>query len=191
LTDDRRVYDIDRRRKMAEENGLIFHEEQRFPGWLRCLVVLNSAFFIALMLFLLWFLEKKQVQPLPTIAIVVMVVVPMVLVVLLILFCMAKLETRVRSDGLYVRFFPFHIGFKKFFFEDFSRYYTREYHPVLEYGGWGIRYGLKSGKAYNVEGNKGLQIIFKNGKKLLIGSEKPWELVTAIDSVIKGKTNNF
>ena len=86
---------------------------------------------------------------------------------------------------MYVRFFPFHINFKKFAFEDISEYYAREYRPLLEYGGWGIRYSF-SGKAYNVSGKEGLQIIFKNGKKLLIGSRKPQELVTAINTVIKG-----
>jgi hypothetical protein len=84
----------------------------------------------------------------------------------------------------FVRFFPFHRNFKRFAFEDFGEYYAREYRPLLEYGGWGIRCG-KNGKAYNVSGKKGLQIIFKNGKKLLIGSQNPEELVAAIDSVVR------
>jgi TATA-box binding protein (TBP) (component of TFIID and TFIIIB) len=41
-----------------------------------------------------------------------------------------------------------------------------------------------AGKAYNVSGNKGVQLVFKNGKKLLIGSQKADELAKAIESVM-------
>ncbi len=163
---------------MVAEKDLVFSEEQKFAGWLRWLLVLV----IALVLFSPWYSAKKQGQPLPVIAVVIMIVVP---VSLAVLFWMAKLETQVRSDGLYVRLFPFHINFKKFSFEDFSQYYVRQYRPILEYGGWGIRCSFRNGRAFNVSGNKGLQIVFKNGKKLLIGSQKPQELVAAIDSILK------
>ena len=65
-----------------------------------------------------------------------------------------------------------------------SEYYAREYKPLREYGGWGIRCSLKRGKAYNVSGNKGVQLVFKNGKQLLIGSQKAEALEEAIRSII-------
>ena len=105
-----------------------------------------------------------------------------------VLFLLLKLETEVRPDGLYIRFFPAHIHFKRFGAEDLSEYYAREYKPLREYGGWGIRCSLKKGKAYNVSGNKGVQLVFKNGKRLLIGSQRAEELEEAIRS-IKEKTN--
>jgi hypothetical protein len=101
------------------------------------------------------------------------------------LFLLLKLETEVRSDGLCVRFFPLHIHFKKFSPEDISRVYTRKYKPLWEYGGWGIRYSIKSGKAYNTSGNEGVQLIFKSGRKLLIGSQKPQELEKAVKSIMR------
>ena len=61
--------------------------------------------------------------------------------------------------------------------------YTRTYSPMREYGGWGIRFG-KSGKAYNIKGDEGLQLVFKNGKRLLIGSQKSQELAQAVDSIM-------
>ena len=63
-----------------------------------------------------------------------------------------------------------------------SQYQTRQYKPIREYGGWGIRYG-RGGKAYNVSGNKAVQLVLKNGKRLLIGSQRPDKLVEAIGSV--------
>ncbi len=101
------------------------------------------------------------------------------------LFCVLKLETEVRPDGLYVRYFPFHIHFKKFGADDLSEYYARTYRPIWEYGGWGIRYSFGKGKAYNVSGNKGVQLVFKSGKRLLIGSQRAEELEEAIRSINK------
>jgi hypothetical protein len=103
---------------------------------------------------------------------------------LIVLFLLTRLETEVRSEGLFVRFFPFHLRFEKFTADDLKEYYARQYNPLLEYGGWGIRYG-RAGKAYNPKGNQGVQLVLKNGKRLLIGSQKPEELVKAINSFVK------
>jgi len=161
---------------------LVFREKQKFSRLLRWLLILDAVVFIVFILLLLSYVGKEHAKPLPAVVMVVILTVPTAITVL---FWISKLETEVRPDGLYIRFFPFHINFKRFTFEDISEYYAREYRPVLEYGGWGIRYSF-SGRAYNVSGKKGLQIIFKNGKRLLVGSQKPHELVAAIDSIIKG-----
>ena len=101
------------------------------------------------------------------------------------LFFLLKLETEVRSDGLYARYFPFHIKFKRFAADELSEYYARRYKPIREYGGWGIRCGLfGKGRACNVSGNKGVQLVFKGGKRLLIGSHKAEELENAIRSIM-------
>lgn len=100
------------------------------------------------------------------------------------LFVLLKLHTEVRPDGIYVRFFPFHIHFKRFASEDLSECYARQYKPILEYGGWGIRYSIRNGRAYNVSGNKGVQLVFDTGKKLLIGSQNPEQLEAAIRSIM-------
>jgi hypothetical protein len=49
------------------------------------------------------------------------------------------------------------------------------YRPIIDYGGWGVRFGRK-GMAYNVSGNIGLLISRKNGKTILIGTQKPDEM---------------
>ena len=103
-----------------------------------------------------------------------------------ILFFILKLETEVHSDGLYVRFYPMHIRFRKFTGKDLADHYSRTYKPIREYGGWGIRCSFTGkGRAYNVSGNKGVQFVLTNGKKLLIGSQKPDEFVAAIDKMLK------
>ena len=53
----------------------------------------------------------------------------------------------------------------------------RQYSAIGEFGGWGIKYGLGgAGKVYNVSGNKGLQLVYKDGSKLLIGSQRSAEV---------------
>jgi hypothetical protein len=110
-------------------------------------------------------------------AIVGMVVIIFV-VGLTYLFYTMKLITEVRDDDLCVKFFP--LSRQVISFDSIKRCEVRTYNPIKEYGGWGIRYG-KRGKAYNVSGNRGVQVEFYVGKPLLIGSQKPEELERAIN----------
>lgn len=97
------------------------------------------------------------------------------------LFISFRLDTFIKKDGIYVRFFPLHIKFKYFAWNSLEKIFVRQYSPIKEYGGWGLRYSLfGKGKAYNISGNKGLQLEFTSGKKLLIGTNKPDELTEAL-----------
>jgi hypothetical protein len=100
-----------------------------------------------------------------------------------IFFYSLKLITEVHNDGIYIRFFPLHRKFKIYPYTEIEKYEIRTYRPIYEYGGWGIRFG-HSGKAYNVSGNKGIQLLFKNKKKLLIGSLKAEEFYRAIQKAV-------
>ncbi len=56
----------------------------------------------------------------------------------------------------------------------------RKYSALKDYGGYGVRYG-KNAKAYNVTGNKGIQIELIDGKRILFGSHHPEGFVQALD----------
>jgi hypothetical protein len=101
---------------------------------------------------------------------------------LALLFYSAKLITEVREDGVYVRFFP--LTHQKIPFEDIRYVEARTYSPIKEFGGWGIRYG-KGGKAYNVSGNRGVQLELYDGKRFLIGSGRAEELARAIEEEMR------
>ena len=161
---------------MAEENDVIFREVQRFSLWLRLMPAFTAIVAIGIIGFLIIF-QQFYIHP-GVIALTILAVICPV-----ILLCVMKLETEVRSDGLYVRFFPVHIRYKKFTSEDLLESHARTYRPIAEYGGWGIKWG-KAGKAYNMSGKEGVQLVFKNGKRLLIGSQKSGELVKAIGSIM-------
>ena len=105
-------------------------------------------------------------------------------IVFFIFFYYLKLVTEVHPNGVYFRFSPLHRSVQKIPFESVRKYEVRTYHPIREYGGWGIRYG-RGGKAYNVSGNKGVQFEFLDGKKILIGSQRAEEFAGAVKSVFK------
>lgn len=93
-----------------------------------------------------------------------------------------RLDTQIKKDGIYVRLFPLQLSFKFFPWNSLLKYYVRKYNAITEYGGWGWRLGLfGKGTAYNISGNEGLQLEFTNGKKLLIGTQKPEELQEVIN----------
>ena len=93
--------------------------------------------------------------------------------------------TTIKEDGINIIFTPFTnflIPFNKI-----KEYHIRQYRPIIEYGGWGIRVklkGIRYGKAYTVSGTTGLQINLYNGKEILIGTQKPEALIQTLNNII-------
>lgn len=169
---------------MNGEIELIYHEEQKFGSWLRWPLLASMVFAAGVGI---WALEKMPSEELNTPVILVVIIFGIIVPIGFGgLFWMLTLQTEVRGDGVYIRFLPIHFRFKRFGAEEIKEYYARQYKPIAEYGGWGIRYGKKSGRAYNVRGNKGVQLVFKNGKRLLIGSQRAEELEEEIGLMIGG-----
>ncbi|WP_343626389.1 hypothetical protein [Flavobacterium lindanitolerans] len=157
------------------DNEILFTERQRFKQWWLWFILLgiNGLFLFGVI---------KQVvggepygdKPMSNTGLIITTALTVFLTFLFVSF---RLETIIRKDGIYVRFFPFHLKFRHYAWETLTKSYVRQYAPIAEYGGWGLRYGfMGKGKALNVSGNKGLQLEFTDNKKLLIGTNKPDEL---------------
>jgi len=95
-----------------------------------------------------------------------------------VFFRSLKLVTELRDDHVYLRYFP--IYRRRILYKDIKSVCARQYRPIVEYGGWGIRWSPANGMAYNVSGNMGVQLELTNGKRLLIGSQRADELEGAI-----------
>lgn len=97
---------------------------------------------------------------------------------------MFKLNTRIDELGIHYRFFPFHRKLRTISWNEISKAYIRNYDPIGEYGGWGIKagWGRKHGTAVNVSGDIGIQLILTNGKKILIGTNKKEEAKKVIET---------
>ena len=90
-----------------------------------------------------------------------------------------RLSTSVDATHLHVRFLPFLR--RSIPLEEIAHCEARTYRPLGEYGGWGIRWGWGGrGWVYSISGNRGVQLEFVGGKRLLIGSQRPEQLADAI-----------
>lgn len=149
------------------ENKLEFTEKQRFSQWWLWLLLST------IMVYTIYnFVEDRQYFS--TLELAISILIP---ILVIILFLVIRLETKIDEQGIYVRFFPFQITFRYYPWRNIKKAYVRKYSPLTEYGGWGMRQGLfGKGKAYNVKGNQGLQIILNDEKKVLIGTQKQNEL---------------
>lgn len=94
-----------------------------------------------------------------------------------------KLKTKINEQGIFYGFWPFHLKMKNIAWIQIEKIYVREYNPILEYGGWGYKFSFnKHGKAYTTKGNIGIQIEFKDGKKMLLGTQKKVEVESIINT---------
>jgi hypothetical protein len=96
----------------------------------------------------------------------------------------SRLETKLDEHGISYRLFPFQLKTRFVSWAEISSAQVRKYDPLGEYWGWGIK-GTRKNRAINIAGDVGLQLIMKNGRKLLIGTlqkEKMEEVVLKIHS---------
>jgi hypothetical protein len=89
------------------------------------------------------------------------------------MFMAMHLNTEITTEGVRIFFFPLTRRFISW--DEVEQASVVEYNPVLDYGGWGIRWG-RQGRAYNVSGTTGIQLLLKDGKNIMIGTQRGAEL---------------
>lgn len=67
---------------------------------------------------------------------------------------------------------------------------VRTYSPLKEYGGWGIKGWSRRNMAYNMSGDRGVQLVLSDGRRVMIGSQRPEELAQALESSRAGSLND-
>ena len=162
------------------DNEILFSETQRFRQWWLWILLIGSNVFT-------FYGAYKQVinghtfgdKPASNTELLISTGITLLTT---ILFLIIRLDTQIKKDGVYVKFFPLHLKFRHYSCTQLSKCYVRKYSPMGEFGGWGLRFGF-GGKAYNISGNQGLQLEFTNNKKLLIGTQKPEELTEALNQI--------
>ncbi len=143
----------------------VFKEEQRFTQlWLVVLIIFSTIVPVGIILTEAKSMESSEL----VIALSVVILAPAII----FLF---KLKTRIDEKGIHYRFIPFHLKTQIIPWSNINKIYVRNYDPISEYGGWGIKGGSlwnkKKGTAVNVKGDVGIQLELKNNKKLLIGTQ--------------------
>lgn len=159
-------------------DGSIYHEEQRpRQWWVWLLVVLATGSGWWLMIQQLILDRPMGNKPLSDPG--AWVVWALIGVGLPALFWSMRLITTVTPERLIINFRPIHT--RVIALADIQQVTVRTYSPVREYGGWGIKGWSKRNIAYNMSGDRGVQLVLTGGGKVLIGSQMPEELARAID----------
>lgn len=96
----------------------------------------------------------------------------------------ARLVVTVVPEEIRIRWIPF--ARKTLQIADIQSCEAREYRPIREYGGWGVRWAGRRGTAWNAHGNRGVQLVLAGGKRLLIGSQRSGELAEVISKAHGG-----
>lgn len=122
-------------------------------------------------------LKERVIKPYP------LFIVLFFVFFILLLILSIKLKIEVNLFELNFSIFPFFIRPKRYKFSEIEKAEEITYHPLRDFGGWGIRYG-KGMWAYTAFGNRGVLILLKNGKRFLLGSQKPEELARSINKPI-------
>lgn len=167
---------------MTSDNDILFSEKQQFrQWWIWLLLVGLNAPFAAGVIKQIGLGQPFSDDPMTN----TQLICATITVALLTIFIFSiRLETQIRPDGIYVQFYPFHFKYRYYSWSSLRKSYVRQYSPLGEYGGWGLRLGgFGNGKAFNISGNKGLQLEFTTGEKLLIGTNKPEELNSVLLSI--------
>ncbi len=149
---------------------LLFEEQQRFSHkifWIT-LLSLTGLFcyaFIQQYFFHLPFGHKPMTN-------VGLVFAILFMCFIIILFYNFKLSTKITDEAIIIKLYPFHLYSKRFEWPQLSEIIVREYNPLKEYGGWGLR-GFGDKKSATVNGSWAIELVFHNGQSLLIGTKNP------------------
>ena len=144
----------------------LFTEKQRFNQWWLWLLLAVS---LAVPAILLFKEESEKSGGFSGLIIILSVI---------IIFVVLRMTTVVTKENIQLTYFPF--VNKTINLADIETMKVINYGFV---GGWGIRFWTQYGTVYNVRGNKGLHIKFKNGKQLVIGTQKPQELQKIVEQL--------
>jgi hypothetical protein len=160
----------------------IYREEQRFGWWLYAL--------LALVLGLMWgaFLGNGPAagpvarrHPVEfSVGITLSMVLPVLFVIGFLKMTTVVTPTEVRVwfgwIPTYRRAIP--IG-------TIARVEVVQYRPIADYGGWGIRHGRDGEKVLSARGDRGVRLRLIDGSRLMIGSQRPEELVLALEGALR------
>lgn len=162
-------------------NQYLFTENQRFGIWSILLVLVLFPFLFRI------YSQIREGEPLLTSDNIPMFLGLLITVAILLFFLNSQLHTRIDNRGIEVRFAPVHRQWTRYEWHTLKAVYVRDYSPLGEFGGWGFR-GTGSNKALNVSGSQGIQLVFMDGRKLLIGTQKAAEVERVLRKLNQYKT---
>lgn len=149
----------------------IIKETQRF----NLIIVIGVLIFI----FIINYIVLKELDLISTI----------ISIVLIIFFLISYLYYEIDENQIAYKFIPFIIKPRIIPYSDIDTITICDYSPLSDYGGWGWRRN-RTTKAYTTKGNKAILLNLKNGKNILIGTQKNKDvLYNEIKNMVGHKVN--
>ena len=150
----------------------LFREEQRFTqAWLWAVVVVAAVGAWVGLAAVVFDSDDGAGWPVAIVLLLIGVGIPL-------LFGSARLTVEVLADRIEIRYRPFIA--RTIRLEDVVAAESVAYHPLREYGGWGIKGWSRRKIAYNVRGDRGALLMLAGGRTVLIGSQRSDELAASI-----------
>lgn len=141
---------------------MVVTETQKFAPWVLWLM---RGLAILLSIILVWVFAMDALASLNRVWVVLIVVISVLPMLSLEIM---RLQTEYSDEGISLNFVPFAKAHYK--------WSEIEKADMINYGfvgGWGIRIGTQYGTVYNTQGSEGLSLTLKNGKRVVIGTQKP------------------
>ncbi len=151
----------------------VFKEEQKFTQWWFWVLLIGMTLLPIYEIISQWNVKEQDISDNGQITFVLFSFG------LIILFLFLRLKTKIDSNEIKISYRPFLT--KRIAWKDVETAKVISYGFV---GGWGIRLWTKYGTVYNTKGKVGLALVLKNGKKLLVGTQKEDELKESINSIM-------
>ena len=154
-----------------EKHNVRFYEVQHFwqqpLSWIVWIICIGTVF---------WLGREDLIHQ--TFSIITLIILAGVLAI----STLTNLTTEISGEGISYKMWPFHTKPRTISWEEIASAEVRKYKPIGEFGGWGVRVGTR-GRAYNVKGNMGLQLVLVSGTRILIGTQKPEQLAEVLDNL--------
>ena len=184
-------------------NKVLFREEQRFRKprirYIITIVVVIQILIAALLIRQLMITNQNGAEDGNARIVLITAILFLILftVGFVVNFSRLKMITIVTEDGIKVLYPPILRKGKIISCKDIDRFKIRQYKPLVEFGGWGIKTRgrplrqRRYGKALTAYGRTGLQLYMKNGKKFLIGTQRPDPLKHAMSKMLESTGSNL
>lgn len=160
------------------KENILFREEQRFTQWFIWTFLLGLAGIPLYGIVQQIFLDKPFGDyPMSDAGLIIFLAGTL-------LFCYffrsIRLRTTIARDYLHIHFPP--LANKKVFWGDISEVEIVRYSPWI---GYGMRISATYGTVYNIKGDKGLLLTLKEGKKVMIGTQRPREIEEVVRKAMR------
>lgn len=91
----------------------------------------------------------------------------------------SRLDTRLTSSGLQVRFYPLERSFCNIGWKDMKQVRAAIVRPLQDFGGWGLRYARNS-KAYILTGSKCIEFKLSDDSLLYVNTLEPEKFLSCL-----------